>query len=58
MSHDDRGFLSWYKRHHPNGKIIAIDLGNPSYLGDEDFLIREDLQSLLPSLVNKIIENE
>lgn len=57
LSYDDRGFLGWYKRHHPKGKIIAIDLGNPSYLGDEDFIIKDDLQQLLPSLVNKILKN-
>jgi NAD-dependent SIR2 family protein deacetylase len=55
LSYDDRGFLGWYKRHNPKGKIIAINLGNPSYLGDEDLIIREDLQCLIPSLENKIL---
>lgn len=55
LSYDDRGFLGWYKRNNPQGTIIAIDLGNPSYLGDEDFIIREDLQCLIPFLANEIL---
>lgn len=58
LSYDDRGFLGWYKRNNPKGKIIAIDLGNPSYLGDEDFIIMEDLQCLIPILANKILKND
>jgi len=38
------------------GKIIAVDLGIPSYLGDEDFIIQEDLQYLIPSVANKILK--
>jgi hypothetical protein len=41
LSYDDKGFLGWYKKNNPKGKIIAIDLGHPSYLGDEDFIILE-----------------
>ncbi len=55
LSYDDKGFLGWYKRHNPNGRIIAIDLAQPSYLGDDDFLIQVDLQQLLPALAEKII---
>lgn len=58
LSYDDRGFLGWYKRNNPKGKIISIDLGNPSYLGDEDFIIKEDLQCLIPTLANKILKND
>lgn len=58
LSYDDRGFLGWYKRNNPKGKIIAVDLGNPSYLGDEDFIIKEDLQCLIPILANKILKND
>jgi NAD-dependent SIR2 family protein deacetylase len=50
LSQDDRGFLGWYKRNNPTGQIISVDLGSPSYLGDEDFLIHADLQILIPSL--------
>lgn len=52
LSHDDRGFLGWYKKQNPQGKIIAVDLGNPNYLGDEDYLIQADLQRLLPDLAD------
>ena len=50
LSYDDRGFLGWYKQHNPQGKIIAIDLNQPSYLGDEDFLVRGDIQEILPAV--------
>lgn len=52
LSYDDKGFLGWYKQNNPKGKIIAIDIGNPSYLGPEDYLIHADLQILLPELAN------
>lgn len=54
LSHDDRGFLAWYKEINPQGIIIAIDLAQPSYLGDEDFILRGDLQQLLPDLDTKL----
>lgn len=54
LSHDDRGFLAWYKHHNPNGIIIAIDLKKPSYLGSEDILVQSDLQYLLPYLYQQI----
>ena len=50
LSYDDRGFLGWYKKHHPHGKIIAIDLQKPSYLGDDDYLVRGDLQEIISSI--------
>ncbi|MCH9632200.1 MAG: NAD-dependent protein deacetylase [Chlamydiae bacterium] len=46
LSHDDKGFLSWYKSHHSKGKIIAIDYVQPEYLGDEDYWINQDLQEV------------
>ncbi|MBA3237500.1 MAG: hypothetical protein H0T62_04005 [Parachlamydiaceae bacterium] len=55
MSYDDRGFLGWYKNNNPSGKIISIDLGNPSYLGDDDFIIQADLQDLIPSLSSRVL---
>lgn len=54
LSFDDKGFLGWYKQNHPNGKIIAIDLSQPSYLGDEDYLLTGDLQQLVPLLVENM----
>jgi hypothetical protein len=50
LSHDDRGFLGWYKRHNPSGIIIAFDLAVPSYLGAEDVLIIGDAQETIPAL--------
>ena len=50
LSFDDRGFLGWYKKQNPQGKIIAVDIQQPSYLGDEDFWIQGDLQVLVPEL--------
>lgn len=50
LSYDDRGFLGWYKENNPNGKIIAVNLNQPSYLGKEDFLLKEDCQEAIPEL--------
>ncbi len=54
LSYDDRGFLGWYKKHHPQGIIIAIDLGTPTYLGNEDYLYQGDLQTAVPNLVSAL----
>lgn len=54
LSYDDRGFLGWYKENNPNGKIIAIDVNQPSYLGNEDFLLKGDCQKVLPELENNL----
>ena len=48
LSYDDRGFLGWYKQCNPQGTIISVDLQQPSYLGDEDFIVKGDLQELIP----------
>ena len=53
LSYDDRGFLSWYKENNQNGKIVAINLDQPSYLGDEDFLLKGDCQKIVPELEKK-----
>lgn len=52
LSHDDRGFLSWYKEQNPKGTIISIDLNRTDYLGDEDFWMPADAQEILPRLLN------
>jgi len=51
LSHDDRGFLGWYKAHNPQGMLIAIDLARPAYLGAGDLLLRGDLQEIVPQLI-------
>ena len=48
LSRDDRGFLGWYKHMNPKGKILAIDISKPSYLGSDDYLLDADLQEVLP----------
>ncbi|HBR18714.1 MAG: hypothetical protein A3G30_06210 [Chlamydiae bacterium RIFCSPLOWO2_12_FULL_49_12] len=50
LSYDDRGFLGWYKKHNPEGKVISIDLSCPSYLGNDDLLLKGDLQTIIPQL--------
>jgi len=50
LSFDDRGFLSWYKKNNPTGKIMAINLNQPSYLGNEDFILKGDCQKIIPEL--------
>jgi len=50
LSHDDRGFLQYYKQHNPNGLIIALDLAMPQYLSEKDFLLQSDVQLILPQL--------
>jgi NAD-dependent SIR2 family protein deacetylase len=54
LSFDDRGFLGWYKEQNPQGKIIAIDICKPSYLGNEDFWIQGDLQALIPDIQKQL----
>lgn len=54
LSYDDRGFIGWFKKHHPDGKIISIDLNTPSYLDSEDFLLQGDLQEIVPRLHEKL----
>jgi len=54
LSYDDRGFLGWYKKHNPNGSIIAIDLETPHYLGTNDYLLTGDLQEIIPQLYDTL----
>lgn len=53
LSFDDRGLLGWYKENNPAGRIVAINMNQPSYLGKEDFLIKGDCQQLIPELERK-----
>ncbi len=45
---DPEGILARFKSINPAG--IAIDLEQPGYLGDEDSLLRIDLQEAIPEL--------
>lgn len=50
LQSDESGFLGWYKKHNLNGKITAINLQSPNYLGPEDFFLQGDAQVLVPQL--------
>jgi NAD-dependent SIR2 family protein deacetylase/SAM-dependent methyltransferase len=50
LNSDDRAFLAWYKENNFGGKIVAINLDQPRYLGDEDYLLKGDLQDIIPKL--------
>ena len=50
MSHDIDAFLAAYKKENPEGVIVAFDVGAPSFLGSEDFLLKGDLQKTLPAV--------
>lgn len=50
LSQDAKGFLGWYKEHNSRGKIIAIDLKQPSYLSDGDVWLEGDIQKIIPML--------
>ena len=56
LSHDDRGFLAYFKKHNPDGVIIAIDKGNPDYLSSNDYIVREDLQIVLPTMAEYVCD--
>jgi len=58
LSYDDRGFLGWYKENNPNGKIIAVNVGQPSYLGNEDFMLKGDCQKVVPEMEREFAEKE
>lgn len=55
LSYDDRGFLGWYKEHNPNGKIVAINVNQPSYLGSEDYFLEGDCQKVIPEMEAELI---
>lgn len=58
LGDDDRGFLVWYKRHNPKGKIIAINMTKPPYISKGDFLVRGDLHKIVPQLEQELNDEE
>jgi len=58
LSYDDRGFLGWYKENNPNGKIVAVNLNEPSYIGNEDFILKGDCQKVVPELEKELAAKE
>ncbi len=57
LSHDDRGFIGWYKECNPNGIIAAIDLKCPNYIDEDDFWLEGDCHKILPLLEKSIISS-
>ena len=57
-SRDDFGaVLGRYKRLNPLGSIVAINKGQPDYIGSEDFFVQGDVQELLPRLAKLVVGN-
>jgi NAD-dependent deacetylase len=50
LSHDDCGFLRYYKESNPNGLLIALNLEQPAYISHKDLMVKEDIQLILPKL--------
>jgi NAD-dependent SIR2 family protein deacetylase len=50
LQSDESGFLGWYKKNNPNGKIAAINLRSPNYLGTQDYFLQGDAQALVPQI--------
>ncbi len=52
---DESGFLSWYKQHNPTGVIVAVNLEQPNYLSNQDYLVVGDIQAILPQLQQLVL---
>ncbi len=50
IDYDDRGILAYYKAVCPQGRIIAIHPTIPAYLGNEDFIVLDNLEKAIPQL--------
>lgn len=50
LSHDDCGFLAYYKQCNPQGVIAAIDLKQPAYVSNNDYFVQGDAQVVIPAL--------
>ncbi|MBX9805839.1 MAG: hypothetical protein K2Y18_08835 [Alphaproteobacteria bacterium] len=50
LDHDVSGFLGWYKKLNPKGRIISINDKVPSYLDHEGYFLQGDPQILVPQL--------
>lgn len=55
LSHDDRGFLGYYKYHNPKGIIVALCLDKPTYLDKNDYFLQKDAQKSIPQLIQNIM---
>lgn len=50
LSCDDCGLIALYKKCNPQGFIVAVDVGMPNYLSDDDYIVRQDAQEVMPEL--------
>jgi len=57
LQSDESGFLKRYKELNPKGIIVALNLAQPTYLSNSDFLILGDCQKLLPALYHDSIKS-
>lgn len=56
LGYDNKGFLRWYKENNHSGRIVAINVDQPPYLNQDDFIIRGDAQKVVPDLASRFIE--
>ncbi len=55
---DAVGFLGMYSHYSPEGRIIALNLSSPAYLGRNDLFVKGDVQETLPALLKLIKDNK
>lgn len=54
LNSDESGFLKYYKKLNPEGKIISINLQNTDYLSDDDLILIGDVQQVFQKLTSYI----
>lgn len=54
LNSDESGFLKYYKKLNPEGKIISINLQNTDYLSDDDLILIGDIQQVFQKLTSYI----
>ena len=47
-----------YSHYSPEGRIIALNLSSPTYLGKNDLFVEGDVQETLPALLKLIKDNK
>lgn len=50
LAHDESGFLHWYKQYNPTGIIIAMNIEQPDYVSESDYMCTGDIQKTIPHL--------
>ncbi|WP_333023818.1 hypothetical protein [Wolbachia endosymbiont of Pentidionis agamae] len=54
LNSDEVRLLALYKKHNLKGKIIAMNLVQPNYLGNNDIIVLGDVQKTLPDLFENL----